>query len=216
MFIHEPYEFVELESTTGADGNRHYTTPEGNQYASVTTILGRKKNPALDEWRARVGALAADKHTKQSANRGTNVHAIYEDFVQNKLNIDNYDPFTYSLFKSSVPILQGGLTKVHNLEFALYSDILKTAGRCDLLCEWFTEKAILDYKTSKRAKRKEWIEDYFIQTCLYAMMVYELIGVRVKKLVVFIVNETDPDPQVFVEDVKDWIQPAIKRVKDYR
>lgn len=216
MFLHEPYDFVDLVSETDQDGVRHYVTPEGNRYPSVTTVLGRKDKPELNAWRDRVGHVKADKHTLQSANRGTNVHAIYEDFVNNEFSIDKYDPFTYNLFKSSVLYLEKGLTKVHNLEFALYSDILKVAGRSDLLCEWYGQKAILDYKTSKYAKKEAWIEDYFIQLCIYSMMVYELKKIEVKKLVVFIVNEQDPDPQIFVKDVKDWIKPAMKRVKDYR
>ena len=215
-FLHEPFFFEDLESVTNPEtGKRQYTTPQGNQYDSVTTILGSGPKPELEAWRNRIGHVAADAYTQQSAERGTRVHKIYEDFVNNILVISEHDPFTYALFKSSMPYLTDGLTKVHNLEFALYSDILKTAGRCDLLCQWYGEIAILDYKTSKYAKKKEWITDYFIQLALYALMVYELKGIICKKLVVFIVNETDPEPQIFVEDVSKWIAIAMKKVKDY-
>lgn len=214
IFQHEPLDFPELE-VTEIDGKRFYVTPAGKHYPSVTTILGSKPKPELDAWKNRIGHNEAQKYTTQSANRGTAVHKIYEDYVNNRLDVKAYDPFTYSLFKQSVSYLEQGLSKVHNQEFCLYSDILKTAGRCDLLGEWYGVPSIIDYKTSKNNKKEEWILDYFIQLTIYAMMVYERIGKVIPQIVVFIVVENEPCLQIFVRQTKEFISLALKTFREY-
>ena len=129
--------------------------------------------------------------------------------------MSKYDPITYSLWKSSEAFLQAGLSLVHNLEFATYSDRLRIAGTADLLCEWYGTRSILDYKTAYRPKREEWIQDYFLQCAIYAMCLYEQLGIKVPQIVVFIINETDPEPQIFVKRTEDYIGQAIKTVQDY-
>ena len=73
-------EFVDLQ-TEQKDGRRHYLTPEGNRYPSITTVLGSNpdKKKGLMEWRKKIGEKEAAKITAQSARRGTNVHLMCED-----------------------------------------------------------------------------------------------------------------------------------------
>jgi hypothetical protein len=213
-FEHHPYQFEPIERVT-IDGKRRYITPEGFAYPSVTTVLGERKSEGLKAWIASVGEEVANKRKTQGANRGTALHNIYECFLNNDLTVSDHDPITYNLFKNSIGWLQQGLTKVHNLEFAVWSDRLQTAGTCDNLCEWEGVKSVLDYKTSFKPKKEEWVTDYFIQEATYAMCVYERIGLKVPQIVTFIVNEQDPEPQVFVRKTEDYIGEAIKIFKDY-
>lgn len=214
-FTHEPFAFQPIERVT-VDGKRRYITPDGFAYPSVTTILGDITSKGIQDWIDRVGPEEAEKRKTQGANRGTAVHAIYEDYVNNNLKEPNlYDPHTYSLFQSSVGYLNQSLTKVHNLEFAVYSDRLKTAGTGDGLVEWEGVRSILDYKTAFKPKKEEWITDYFIQEAVYAMCVWERIGLAVPQIVTFIVNDKDPEPQVFIKKTEDYIGQAIKIFKSY-
>lgn len=214
MFEHFPYQFPQLERVD-IDGRRHYLTPEGNAYPSVTTVLGDQKSQGLQDWINEVGEVEASKRKVQGANRGTLVHAIYEDFVNNQLDITKYDPITYELFRSSERYLREGMGRVFNLEFRVYSDRLKTAGAGDNFCEWEGIPSVVDYKTSKRRKDEEWIVDYFLQETTYAMMIFERIEVKVPQIVTFLVNETDPEPQIFVKKTEDYIGETLKRFREY-
>lgn len=214
MFEHHPYEFVDLQRQD-INGKRHYLTPDGNYYPSVTTVLSSKKDDGLQKWIDKVGPEAAERRKTQGANRGTAVHKIYEDFVNNTFDPAEHDPITLELFRRSQSALTEGLERVHNLEFAVYSDRLKTAGTADLLCVFRGKVSILDYKTSFKPKKEEWISNYFIQETIYAMMVYERVGLKVPQIVTFIVNEEEPEPQVFVKETQEFIEPALKFFSDY-
>jgi ATP-dependent exoDNAse (exonuclease V) beta subunit len=214
LFTHQPYNFVELPRTE-IDGQRHYITPEGNCYPSVTTILSSKKSEGLQQWIDSVGPEAANRRKTQGANRGTAVHSIYEDYVNNKLKANEHNPITLDLFRTSESYLREGLELVHNLEFQVYSDRLKTAGTADMLCRFRGQVSILDYKTSFKPKREEWIEDYFIQETAYAMMVYERVGLVVPQIVTFIINEVEPEPQIFVKPTSEYIDRTLKFFKNY-
>ena len=214
MFIHHPFEFQKIERVT-VDGQRRYITPEGRVYPSVTTILSDFQSEGLKSWIEKVGVEEANRRKVQGANRGTNLHLIYEDFVKNKLNIPSYDPITYDLFVNSERYLREGISKVHNLEFPIWSDRLKTAGTADCLCEWQGVTSILDYKSSGKPKKEEWIKNYFLQETIYAMAVFERIKLKVPQIVTFIVNEQDPEPQIFVKKTADYIEEVIKLLSDY-
>ena len=214
-FIHEPYQFADLKDTT-VNGFRKYRTPSGEAYASVTSVLSATADKRhLQEWRDRIGHEEADKITRQAANRGTQMHKIFEDFLNNSLDTSAYNPIQYTKFLEAKAYLAEHISKIHNIEFALYSDRLKIAGRCDLLCEWDGELAIVDHKTSNRSKREDWITDYFIQKTLYACMVYELLGLKVKKIVTFIVVDDETVPQIFVKQPGDYLKQALERVRKY-
>lgn len=214
IFHHQPFQFPSIERKE-VNGRRHYATSEGKVYPSVTTVLSGYKDEGLKQWIAKVGSDVANRKKIQGANRGTGIHTIYEDFVSNRLDIQQHDPITYSLFKESERYLREGMNKVHNLEFAVWSDRLKTAGTADSLCEWCGITSILDYKTSGKPKKEEWIENYFIQETVYAMCVYERIGLKVPQIVTFLVNERDPEPQIFVKRTEDYILDAIRIFRDY-
>ena len=103
------------------------------------------------------------------------------------------------------PILDERVNLIHNIEFCVRSDKLKTAGRCDLICELDGIKTILDYKTSTKYKREDWIRNYFIQCTTYALGVYEMTGVVCPQIAVLIAVEEGDKPQLFVRRAVDYI-----------
>ena len=103
------------------------------------------------------------------------------------------------------------INNIHALEAPLYSKTLKLAGRVDCIGEYEGETAIIDFKTSSKTKREEWIQDYFSQEVAYAIMFQELTGLKVKKLVTIMAVETG-EPQVFV--IRDKLK-YVHKLKEY-
>lgn len=169
------------------DGVRYYLTPEGNYYPSVTSVLSYKDRHKMDEWKNRVGHAEAERISKQSAGDGTLVHSMIEDHLNNKLDLSQYknNIVPFFLFNNIKRELEN-ITDIHMLEGSLYSDILKVAGRVDCIANYKGELSIIDFKTSRTEKKEEWIQNYFIQESVYAMMFYERTNIKVKKLVTII------------------------------
>jgi hypothetical protein len=198
------FESVELD-TESIDGQRYYTIPSGEKYRSVTTVLSSLNAKHIQEWRNRVGTETAQKITTQASRRGTKLHSVVENYIKNKNNfIEKETPASIDLFKSIKPILDQRIGAVYGQEFCLYSHFLKTAGRCDLFCDFDGTKTVVDIKSASKQKKVEWIENYFIQATTYAIMIAERYEIIVPKIAIVIGVEND-DPQVFVENVKDWV-----------
>ena len=216
-FEHLPfnlYEHNELDSTT-VEGKRQYVTPDGT-FPSITTVLGRKKAKAIKQWRERVGAEQANKITTQASRRGTNMHKVVENYL------DNYDdyyqkalPNVKELFTTIQPIIDENISLIHGIEVPLWSKHLGVAGRCDCIGIWDNELAIIDWKTSNKPKKWEWIEDYFLQATAYSIMYEERTKKPVGKAVVVIAVEGD-SPQVFVERTKNFWHKLENVIREYK
>jgi len=187
MFKHIEIELPEMESTT-LDGIRYYPTPTGNMYPSITSVTSHYNRQIFKEWRERVGNVEADRICKESTTRGTNFHQICQDYLENKLlESDRYDEEAYFMFDSVKSELDN-ITNIHAIESSLYSDYLGIAGRVDCIAEYNGELAVIDFKTSKKIKPEEWIQQYFVQEVAYACMYHELTGKVVKQLVTIMVT----------------------------
>lgn len=217
MFDHELIEFQELESVTTDDG-RFYTTPEGKVYPSVTTVLGKTKDQShLQEWKDRIGEEAAAYESKRAADRGTALHLLCEKLVLNQpIDLRKELPVPVQLFVQLRPIIQENVNNIMGVEAPLYSDYLGVAGRCDLIAKFQGKNSIIDYKSSNNVKQRDWIEDYFIQTSMYAVMFEERTGIPIPQLVIMIGNERSPKPSVFIEKRNDWINRGIDRIQQYK
>jgi CRISPR/Cas system-associated exonuclease Cas4 (RecB family) len=214
-FNHELFEQIELKENY-IDGKRHYLTPSGKSYPSVTTVIGNSLDKkGLNEWRAKVGNEEADKITRAAASRGTKVHKLCEDYVLNKDDfLKGAMPSSVSLFKQIQPYLDNYLTKVYGIEIPLYSDFLQTAGRCDLVCRMHDCYAIVDYKTSSKPKKEEWIEGYFLQLTAYAMMVEEMYKIHIPYIIVLVAVEDD-NLQYFVKNPNQYKDRVTEIFRNY-
>ena len=199
------------------DSGRLYTTPEGNRYKSITTVLSHYGKQGIYEWRKAVGEEYANKVSRRAADRGTKVHKICEDYLNNEipeLKMQLMMPDLKELFFKIKPIIDDNVGKVYTQEQALYSDKLRIAGRVDLIAEWNGKVAVIDYKTSTKQKDEENIQNYFMQCTAYALMFAERTGIWIDDIVVLIATE-EGSAQVFERQIHDYRQPLIEMIDKY-
>lgn len=213
-FRHEQIELTELTAETLPSG-RTYTTPEGNKYPSITTCLSILSRDSIAAWRARVGEEEANRVSAKAAGRGTRVHQMCEDYINNKLDISKYTPADKETFLSIKSILDDNIGLVRGQEVPLYSDYLGVAGRVDCVADWNGRLAVIDFKTSKKPKKKEWISSYFMQAAAYCVMWEERTGIPIDKTVIVVAVDGD-EPQVFEEKRDNFIQPCIETIIRYK
>jgi len=216
MFTYCPPKVLkDLKSETFPDGKRYYTLDDGTRLPSVTTVLGAQKKQAIMEWRKRVGAEEANRISKQATSRGTNVHTICENYLNNKQDyMKGIMPDALEFFLSIKPYLNN-INNIHYQEVALWSKQLGLAGRVDCIAEYEGELAVIDFKTASRPKSRESIMDYFWQTCAYALMYEELIGEPINNLVI-IMAVKDEKPLIFKEKTSDHITGLVEAIQYYK
>jgi len=142
------------------------------------------------------------------------MHKLCEDYINNE-PVKCDDMLSYDMFSSIRRLLDDHLDNVHMQEVPLYSDYLKVAGRVDCVAEWDGRLSIIDFKTSTKPKKREWIQGYFMQASAYAVMYEELTMKPVSRLVIVVAVEHD-DPQVFIEKRDDHIHGFIRLRETYR
>ena len=202
--------------TETINGKRFYKTPEGLLYPSVTTITSQHGKDKILEWRKRVGEEEANRISTRASNRGTKVHKICENYLNNEedyartnpAHIHKTMPDTIAMFKSLQPLLDEHVNNIHALEIPLYSHHLKVAGRVDCIAEYDGKLSIIDFKTSGRLKEESWIKGYFMQCSAYAVMYEERTGIPVSQIVIMIAVESE-HPQVFIKKRNDYIKDFI-------
>ena len=203
------HNFPQLKATTTEKGRRYRVGD--SFYPSVTTVIGHSKKESIIKWRKRVGEEEANKISTRASIRGNKCHKLCELYLSNE-SISKYkdDALSMGLFYQIKPYLDS-IDNIHALEEPLSSSLLKMAGRVDCIAEYNGELAIIDFKTSTKYKREEWIHDYFAQETAYAIMFQELTGLAPKKLVTIIACETG-EPQIF--EIYDKFKYA-RKLREY-
>lgn len=187
------------------------------EFPSITTVLGRQPKDALFEWRKRVGEEEANRISRQAATKGSKVHNILEDIIFNRdVDFEAMMPNIRSNVKGAEKVLSDNLDEVWASECALFSKYLRVAGRVDLVGLWHGIPSIIDFKTSRRHKTIEDIENYLIQETAYAIMFEEITTISVPQLVTLMMVEGDPNPLVFVEKRKNWEKLTLDIIQKYR
>ena len=189
MFNHIDIELPKLERET-IDGVRYYSVPDEEELlrlVSITSITSHFNREIFNNWRKKVGEDEAQKITKAATSRGTDMHSLVENYLDNK-DLPPVAPMADFLFKIAKTELNR-INNIYALEGSLYSKQLGIAGTVDCIAEYNGELSIIDFKTSKKPKPREWIEHYFVQCMAYGCMLYELTGISVKKLVIIMACE---------------------------
>ena len=210
-FSHVPLttQLPEIHTET-IKGKRFYVTPEGKKYPSITTVLSGRNNEGLVRWRQSVGNDVANQIMRSAAKRGTAVHQLVEDYLNN-IELSNQDVLPTALFT----LLKPELDNINNIvlqEGTLCSHKWGVAGRVDCIAEFNGKLSVIDFKTSTKEKKEEWVENYFIQTSAYCEMYEELYGQPIDQIVILIVTE-EGATQTFVKNKKDYLpllKPAIE------
>ena len=207
--------FPELE-VHNIKGLRFYETPTGEKYPSITTVLGKQpgKQKGLQEWRERVGVAQAQIISGKAARRGSVFHNIVENYLQDN-DISDFKQqnfMAWCMFGEMKSHLDEKINEVVLQEQTMFSPKFKVAGRCDLIGVYKDKLSVVDFKTTTRTKKEEWIDDYFIQCAAYASMFEEHTGEPVEDVVIMMVAE-DGEVQLFEKKTADYL-PKLEKIMD--
>jgi len=216
-FNHNPVEIPELSRET-IDGVRYYTVPYSDgevvKLVSITSVTSHWKREQIQAWRNRVGEEEANRVSKKATTRGTDMHTLTEHYLNNEELPKAKVPISQILFNIAKP----DLNRINNIilqERAMYSLRLGIAGTPDCIGEFDGELSIIDFKTSKSPKPLKWIEGYFVQASAYACMLYELTGIKAKKLVIIMACE-DGECKVYEErDVFKYVKLLDQYIRKF-
>ena len=200
-------------TTQTINGQRYYVLPDGvTKLKSVTTILSEKLDKtALLEWRKRVGEEEANRISAQSTRRGNSIHKIAERYVLNEENIyQNEMPVNVESFQPIKSALDDHVDNILGVELPLCSKALGCAGRTDLVAEYDGKVSIIDFKTSKKLKKEEWIESYFLQSTVYSMMFERIYSIAVPQIVIILTVDNEKTPQTFVMERSRYVNKVIE------
>ena len=213
-FKHETVDlgYNELVADTTKSG-RTYTDPDGYSYTSITTVLSILTEDSIRAWRAKVGEEEANKISSQASGRGTKVHNIIERYLKNEDTSDALPHIRQSL-ENLRPILDKSIGTIFGLETPLYSRHLGLAGRCDCVAEFDGVPSIIDFKTSRKPKKKEYISNYFAQMAGYAVMWEERTGIPITNKVI-IMDVDNYHPLIFKEHRDNHINLLIETKQKY-
>ena len=212
-FNHVGSELQDLQ-TENINGKRHYVTPNGNRYVSITTLLSNLSKAGIQKWRERVGEVEANKISTKASRQGTRVHSICESYIKNEYGfLDGRMPNEIDMF-SSIQSLLDCIDNIHCVEGALYSDELKLAGRTDLIAEFNNELAVIDYKTSRKIKTWDMCHAYFMQGAFYAHAYEERTGIPINNITIIMAVENEK-PLLFKETKDRWIEPLKSVIYKY-
>ena len=208
----------ELKTKT-VDGKRHYVTPEGNHYPSITTVLSPRGKEGLMKWRKRVGEKTANYICNKAATRGTKVHKMCEDWLNEDFSRETWDKhkkdfLPYTLFNELKNQKFEYITDVYAQEVALYSDKYKVAGRVDCIAEYDGKLSIIDFKTSSKERSDAWNESYYIQASAYAEMFEERTGIEINQVAILVVTE-DGVVQEFVKNKTEYLPMLTDTIKEW-
>ena len=223
MYIPNKYNYVPM-SRVEIDGKRRYATPDGEKLPSVTTILDATKSEeskkALMEWRKRVGAQKAQEITTEAAGRGTRMHKWLEDYIKTGvLNEPGSNPYSIQSHKMAQSIISQGLSKCNEYwgtEVSLYFPKIY-AGTTDLVGIHDGDESIMDHKQTNKPKKREWIEDYFVQLAAYANAHNEVHGTKIRKGVIFMCSADNLYQEFILEgnEFDKYTDIWFKRVEKY-
>jgi len=185
------------------DGKRFYVTPDGNSYPSITTILSLQEKPGIDKWKLQVGEKEAKRISKESMRIGTAVHQMAEFYLSNYIiKLKDEDKKIVDTF-NRLRFLLGNINNIVGVEIPLFSDLLRVAGTTDCIAEYNGKLSVIDFKTSRRPKKEEWIDDYYMQTFAYKLMFEEMTGVEIKQIVILVACIDQFEVQVFKKPASD-------------
>ena len=190
--ITNKFNYPELKRLNN-DLGRFYIDPQNNHVPSVTTVLNNisDKKTSIDQWRKRVGDIEADRVMKEATDIGSMVHLSLENYLNNEdHNVFSQDGIGIMAEGMSNKLINDSLkdiSEVYGLEVHLVLNDLY-AGTADCVGILDGEETIIDFKTSKRIKKKEWIDDYFLQGCAYANAHNVMFNTNIKQVAILMVD----------------------------
>ena len=217
----EKYEYPTLKRVTAKSGQRQYTGEDNKPVPSVTTILSDTGDKtALIAWRKRVGEEEANRVSREAAGLGTKVHNALEKYVLGETWEITGNNLISIMAKQMVDkMVRDGMSQINELwgvEVALISEGLY-AGTSDAIGMWNGKPAIIDFKTAKKIKKREWIEDYFMQGCAYALAHNEMFGTNIKQVAILMIDREGKYADFVIngDEFEEYCNKWAMRLADY-
>ena len=203
---------------TSKNGKRHYETPDGRQVPSVTTVLSATKDMThLHAWRKRVGAEKAQQITTESANIGTVMHRSLEKHVKGQDRTPGSNLVQQKGYAMANIIIDNGLKDVSEVwgsEVSLHYPELY-AGTTDLVGVYKGAPAIMDFKQARRLKKKEWIEDYYLQLVAYAEAHNKQYDTQIRSGRIFICTQNNEFQTFDIDNYDHWVGQWYAKLEQY-
>ena len=193
------------------DGFRFYDI-DGKAYPSITTVLGIQKKEQLQDWRNKIGEDVANWEMGRAARRGKATHTLIEQYLKG-LTPSERGVLPLGLFRLIKPYVDQ-IDNIHCLETIMYSKKLTIAGQVDCIADYDGKPCVIDFKTSTKEKKEEWIENYFIQGAAYAEMYRERYGTDIEDIVILIVTEQGLN-QVFHKKKQDYLPQLKEAIENF-
>jgi hypothetical protein len=213
----QKYSYEEL-SRVARNGKRHYETPDGRSVPSVTTVLSATKDMThLNAWRKRIGEARAQQISQESANIGTVMHRSLEKHVKGVDRTPGSNLVQQKGWTMANIIIENGLSDVSEVwgsEISLYYPELY-AGTTDLVGIYKGAPAIMDFKQARKLKKKEWVEDYFLQLVAYAEAHNKQYGTDIRSGRIFICTQNNEFQTFEIDDYEKWTGKWYAKLEQY-
>ena len=210
IFEHSPITLPKLERIN-RDGVRYYKHPHSDKeqtFVSITSVTSFFNREVFKKWRKKVGEDEANRITNRATSRGTDTHTLIEAYTSNEEL-----PEVQELSHNKPTLHRIGT--IYGMEIGMYSETLGIAGTADCIAEFDGELAIIDYKTSEKPKKREWLDHYFVQAMAYSAMLYELTGLEAKKLVIIMTCENGELVVYEEKNLAKYLKLLVKYIKHF-
>jgi len=222
--MHKPPPFVQaIEYHTlkqvNKNGKRVYETPSGTT-PSVTTILSKTKDQTgLNEWKKRVGEQEAQRIVTEAAGVGTALHNNLEKFLAGEKRVPGNNLVHVQANKMADIIIENGIVdvdEVWGIEQGLYYPEMYS-GTTDLCGVYKGQPSIMDFKQTNKPKKKEWVDDYYLQMAAYATAHNKVYGTTIREGHIFMCSRDLQYQQfdLWPDEFDYWADQWLDRVAEY-
>ena len=212
-FIHKDTDLSLLPNTKGKkiEGYRFYDI-DGQNYPSVTSVLGIRKKEGLQKWRDSVGNEVANWEMNRAARRGKSFHKLVEQYLNNETPSIR-DVLPLGLFRLAKPYIDK-IENIRLLEQIMVSPKLTIAGQVDCVAEYNGKLSVIDFKTANKERIEDWIENYFLQCTAYSSLYEETFGEKIEQIVVLLAAE-DGTMTAYVKDPQDYMEELVLSIETF-
>ena len=212
-FIHNDTDLSLLPNTKvkKIEGYRFYDI-DGQNYPSVTSILGIRKKEGLQKWRDSIGEDVANWEMNRAARRGKSFHKLVEQYLNNETPSIR-DVLPLGLFRLAKPYIDQ-INNIRLLEKIMVSPKLTIAGQVDCVAEYNGKLSVIDFKSANKERKEDWIENYFLQCTAYSSMYEETFGEKIEQIVVLLAAE-DGTMTAYVKDPQDYIEELVLSIETF-
>ena len=212
-FIHKDTDLSLLPNTKGKkiEGYRFYDI-DGQNYPSVTSVLGIRKKEGLVKWRESIGEDVANWEMNRAARRGKSFHKLVEQYLNNETPSIR-DVLPLGLFRLAKPYIDQ-INNIRLLEKIMVSPKLTIAGQVDCVAEYNGKLSVIDFKSANKERKEDWIENYFLQCTAYSSMYEETFGEKIEQIVVLLAAE-DGTMTAYVKDPQDYMEELVLSIETF-